>query len=225
MTQTPSAEREPSRRGWSVKFRKRSFPVDGRHKYHRSDLESLVDAGCTANEIAHLVRVSLDTVFRDIRVLNLRERHEGAKRNRYIAEARVLCENLIARHPGRSLHSIRHLESRAIAYLEVNDSDWLRAKRPRTYSRHQVTRQDATGTTGHVAALLAQVRWAIASLRDELNGRRCTLRALRDRMGLSVYLFERIRTDTRCAKLISEATGRHGKPSLGARSPSAMPLS
>lgn len=221
MSQPLSVEQIPPRRGWSVKFGRRSFPVDGRHKYHRSDLESLVEAGCTANEIAHLVCVSLDTVFRDIRVLDLRERHMEAKRNRYIAEARIRCEQLIARHPGRSLHSIRHLDSRAIRYLEKNDSDWLRTQRPRTYSRHQVTRQDATGTTGHTAALLSQIRWTIASLEKDNNGRPCTLRALRNRMGLSVYLFERIRKETRCGKLIAEATRRDSKPSLDAKLPSA----
>lgn len=215
MSHDPRSKALTRRIGWAVKDTQHSLPVDGRHRYRRDDLPDLIDAGCEPREIAHLLRLSVGCIHRDIRNQGLRERLVTARQQRYLAEARARCERLIARHPDRSLHSLRHLEPRAIRYLERHDPAWLRAHRPQQYIRQQKRRHDATGPRGYEAALLGQVNRAIAAVRQATAGQRCTLRALRHRMGVSLYGFERIRRTGRCRQAIAGATGRPVRPSRG----------
>lgn len=181
--------------GWSAKYSDRRLPdgVDGRNRYRRADLPWLARVGCTYDEIAWLLKISRDTVGRDIIRLELSEVSRAARKRRLTMEARARYERLIGRHPGVSENALRGYEPRALRWLRRHDFDWLLAKRPKIVQWRQHKRADTTGTRGRTARLAGDIRRAARAIRGARPIRRCTLTALRRELGMTVYAFDMAR--------------------------------
>ncbi len=202
----PRGGKQSSRpiRAWRANH-PRALPVDGRHRYRRTDLPHLIEQRCSPAEIARLCRLTLDTVYRDINRLGLRRWLDEMQRSRIAEEARQIWLARTRAAPGASANQIANREPRLFRWLSRNDATWLHEHWPHASKPRSPRRRDTHGLRGQDASLVAEIRKAAWELEHERPGQRRTIAALRRQLGLSEYA---LRQASR-AKRVRDALARY----------------
>ncbi|UDM51959.1 TnsD family Tn7-like transposition protein [Cupriavidus sp. MP-37] len=190
-------------RAWRA-GRIRPLPVDGRHRYSRQDLTDLIARQCTPNEIARLCRLSLDTVYREIRQQGLRPALATAQLERIRSEARLVWLARMRAAPQSSANQIARVEPRLFHWLSRHDAVWLHDHWPLVAGPISLTRRDAHGVSGQDASLAAKIRRAAAWLTQEYPHRRPSNAALRRQLGMSEYALRKASNAARVQQAIDQ---------------------
>ncbi|NUA30267.1 TnsD family Tn7-like transposition protein [Cupriavidus basilensis] len=195
--------------GWGLKGVARSMPIDGRHRYvltpyAMSGLLTLVDAGCTCEEMARLCRTSLNRIEYYVRTRGLRERLARAQFMRWRQEARDAWLAVLRRRPDASQNQLALYEPRAYKWLWRHDRTWLAVHRPRHYLRRHRTRHDHVGPRGQDVSLAAQIRHAATLIKAVAPPVRCSTAAIGRQLGLSAYALARAKAGKAVTKALAD---------------------
>jgi hypothetical protein len=213
LTSERARPRRPTPTGWGLKGGARPAPIDGRRRYvltpyAMADLLTLVDAGCTCEEMARLCRTSLNRIEYYVRTRGLRERLVQALFLRWRQEARSAWLAGLLRLPDASQNQLAQHEPRAYKWLWRHDRDWLAAHRPRRYLRRHRPRRDRVAPRGQDVALAAQIRHAATMIMAILPPVRCSVAAVARQLGLSAYAME----SAKAGKAVSKALADVAEP-------------